>query len=115
MDGVQDRARVEIVHEHRRPAQQRWNENAERLAEQMAERQHVQNANGLERARQALVFLHLTLDGREVGADILVAMHDADRIAGGAGCVDDFDDVSGGDCRSREIQQRQAVRRSRRK
>src|SRR5579862_1069794 len=37
-DRVQNRARIEIVHEHSRPAQQRWNKNAKRLAEQVAKR-----------------------------------------------------------------------------
>ena len=61
-DGIQNRAGVELQHEHGGAAQQRRNEDAERLPEQVAERQHVQNAHGLKRARPFLVLAHFLLD-----------------------------------------------------
>jgi hypothetical protein len=66
---------------------------SKRLPEEVAERKEIQDANGLEGKRQLLVLCDLALEGRQVGAEMAVPMHDALGITGSAGREDNLNDV----------------------
>ncbi len=73
-----------------RPGQHRRHECAHRLAEHVAERQQIEEANRQERLRPLPVLRDLFLDGNDVGEDVPMGDDDALWIRGRAGRKDDF-------------------------
>jgi hypothetical protein len=70
--------------------QQRWNPQAHELPKDVAERQRVQNAQGMNEALVAQILADLLLQGIERGQHIALGVHDALGLGGGAGGEDDL-------------------------
>ena len=96
-----------------RAAHHRRNVGRHRLAEHVAERQQVDEAQRMERPRVPPVLHHLALDRDDVRQDVAVADDDALRLGRGAGREDDLDDVVARD-RRRPASARRRASRSRR-
>ena len=60
------------------------------LAEDVAQRQRVQNAQGMDQPLVAKIGLRAVLDGPHAGQHVAVGDHDAFGIAGGAGGEENF-------------------------
>ena len=65
------------------------------LAEDMAEWQRVQDANGVKGLLELEILLHLLLDGSKAREHVAMGVDDAFGIAGGAGGEDDLQRVVG--------------------
>ena len=63
----------------------RWNPQAHGLAEDVAQRQRVQNAQRMNQPLVAHVRLGAVFDGAHAGQHVAVRKHDALGVAGGAG------------------------------
>ncbi len=70
---------------------------AHELAEDVAERQAVEEAQRMKRPLEGEVLLHLALDGVEAGEDVAMGVDDAARCGGGAGGEDDLEGRVEGD------------------
>ena len=79
--------------------QQLRQEDAEKLSEDVAERQQVQKAQRMEDALVAKVLADLALQRLEVGQDVAVRDDDAARLGRGARGEDDLHDVVAGERR----------------
>ena len=93
LDLPDDVVRVVAAREDDVPRQHRRHERRHRLAEHVAERQQVQEADRLERPRVLPVLRDLALDRDDVREDVAVRDDDALRLGGRAGREDDLGDV----------------------
>ena len=82
--------RLQAVFEVDLRRQQRRNPQAHELAKNVAERQRMQNAQRMNEALVAQVLADLLFQGIERGQHIALGVHDALRLAGGAGGEDDL-------------------------
>ena len=105
LDQADDVVRVEAAREDDRAAHHRRHVGRHRLAEHVAERQQVDEAQRMERPRVAAVLHHLALDRDDVGHHVAMADDDALRLGRRARGEDDLDDVVArdGDVRHRPV------------
>ena len=89
-DAVQDRAWMELGHEHHAAPQDEGNEESGGLTEHVAQGQEIQEPDGLERSGVFPVAGDLTGEGSQVGANVPVAVDDPLGRARGAGREDDL-------------------------
>ena len=75
------------------PGQHRRDEGGHGLAEHVAERQQVQEADGKKRPRVFAVFLDLAFHRNDVRENVAMRDDDALGLGGGAGGEDDFGDL----------------------
>ena len=93
LDLRDDVGRVVAAHEDDGAGQHRRDERRHRLAEHVAERQQVQEAEREERRAPLPVLQHLALDRDDVREDVAVRDDDALRLGGRARREDDLGDV----------------------
>ena len=93
LDLRDDLARVVAAHEDHDARQHRRDERRHRLAEHVAERQQVQEAQRKERRAPLAVLEHLALDRDDVRQHVAVGDDDALRLGGRARGEDDLGDV----------------------
>ena len=93
LDLLDDLARVVSAHEDDDAGQHRRNERRHGLAEHVAERQQVQEANREERRRPFPVLQHLAFDRHDVGEHVAVRDDHAFRFGCRARREDDLRDV----------------------
>ena len=91
--------RIQGVLEEHRGRQQLRQEDAEEFAEYMAERQEVQEAQGMKDALVAQILADLALQRLQVGQDVAVRNDHAARLRRGARGEDNLDDVIAGERR----------------
>ena len=82
--------RLQAVFKMNLRRQQRRNPQAHELPKDVAKRQRMQNAQRVNEALVAQVLADLLFQGIERGQHIAVGVHDAFRLAGGAGGKDDL-------------------------
>ena len=86
---------VECVLENDSAAQQRGKKDSEELAEDVAQRQQVQETNGMHEPLVLQIFSDFRFDGDEVADHVGVGEHDSLGLSRGAGGEDDFEWVGG--------------------
>src|SRR5215475_4600980 len=86
-------ARMKVGCERRSPFEEERDEKSLRLAEHMAQRQQIENPNGLEQPCPLSVSGDFILEGTQIRADIPMPVHDTPGLTGGSRGVDDFDNI----------------------
>src|SRR6266850_7065923 len=93
MHQLDDTAGMSLRCECSGASEKKWNKDSLRLAEHVAQRKEIQNANRLKRTSPHFILRDLGLKRTKVGADVSMTMHHAFRLARRAGGVDDFNNV----------------------
>ena len=91
MDELDEARRIQTGFEVDLGGEQGWHPEAHELAEDVRERQGVEEAERVEGALVAAVFGDLALDGVERGEHVAVGVDDAFRLRRGAGGEDDLE------------------------
>src|SRR5579864_7428213 len=97
MDRPDNVSRFECVLEDYGAAHQLRKEDAKKLAEDVAERQQVQEADGVYPSFVFEIFPNLQFERRNIGENVAVRNYDSLGLGGGAGSEDDFQRVRGFD------------------
>src|ERR1700722_14215803 len=92
-NSVNDLGRLQRVLKNHRSAQQLRQENSQKLAEDVTQRQHVKKSNGMHQAFVLEVALNFTFQGRNVAENIAVGDHHAFGFGGGPGGKNNFERV----------------------
>src|ERR1700761_2868506 len=93
-DDIDDLGGLQRIYEHYGACQKRRNENAQHLPENMAQRQQIQEAQGMEETLVPQIFLDFVLDGFDIGQHVAVRDHYATRLGGRSGSEDYFQGVT---------------------
>ena len=72
LDGADDLCRIQGLLKVNRSRNQLWDENSQKLPEDMNQRQQVEKANGMEYALILQIFFDLRFEGFEIGKNIAV-------------------------------------------
>src|SRR5580692_4987954 len=83
----------ECVLEYHGAAHQLRKEDAKKLPEDVAERQQIQEADGMNPSFVLEIFLNLQFQWRNIGENVAVRDYDSLGLGGGAGSEDDFQRV----------------------
>src|ERR1041384_191931 len=72
--------RAQVVLQEDLRADELRHEDGHELAEDVAERHEVQEAQGMKEALPTAIFIYLSFDGREIGEQVAMRKHDALRL-----------------------------------
>ena len=97
MDRPNHVARFECVLKDHGAAHELRKEDAKKLAEDVAERQQIQEPDWVYPSFVFKIFPHLQFERRNVRENVAMRDHDSLGLGGGAGSEDDFQCVCGGD------------------
>ena len=106
-----DLLRAGARNKHDRRRHQRRNQQGQRLSEQMAQRQEIQNAKRQKRPGILSILRHFARDRLEIRQQIAVRDDDALRLGGGPRGEDDFRDIAGSSYAGRRWYGRQRIGR----